>query len=895
MKFNYLGLNEQQVLESRQKYGANIVSTGEVETFWDKFFNNFKDPIIIILLVALIVVVLLSIFGFAPWYEGLGIAAAILMATLVATWSEYSSENEFQKLLEEASLIKIKVFRDNTLKEVPITELVTNDLVLLQSGDNVPGDGHLVDGHLSVNQAALTGESEAVKKTAISSENAEIDDKNKMFRASLIDDGEAVMKVTAVGEMTEYGKTLKELVNAESRLSPLQEKLSVLGRNISTFGYIGSSLIAIAFMYKKIFMDAGSFAIYFAQSFGTILSDFVTAFILAVIVIVMAVPEGLPMMIAIVLSINMRKLLAEKVLVRKLLGIETAGSLTVLFTDKTGTLTQGKLVAEKFLTGDLKTYPKIEELPQDLKQALIFAVRNNSGAVIDPSNSREEPKIVGADKTEQALLRFLDKYLLEKSDVDITEVILFNSSRKFSAMQVSGEQDLTLVKGAPEIILKNCTHYLNAQGQQVELTDQNALKEEMSALSQQAMRLLAIAVTKEPISSEQTLPESLCLVGIFGIRDGLRTTSQSAVKMTQDAGIQVVMITGDAKETAHAIAKDVGILTDKQNVVLTSTDLGQMSDEEVKKILPHLAVVARAYPTDKSRLVKLAKELNWVVGMTGDGVNDAPAIKNADVGFAMGSGTEMTKEAGDIVILDDNFASITQAILYGRTLFKSIRKFLVFQLTVSLSAVSLAFLGPFLGFELPLTMIQMLWINVIMDTLAALAFAGEPALRRYMLDKPIPKDTHLITPDMWSSILSMSTVTVIMSLTFLMYDPIYSLFIHEGMDKETQNLVFLTAFFGFFVFLLNFNRFNVRSDGFNLFENINENYYFMKITYVIFGLQILFTYIGGDIMRVVGLEPMDWVYLTLLAFLIIPADMIRKVIRNVWFGNPILTQANNKA
>ncbi|MEY3219222.1 MAG: hypothetical protein RIT27_579 [Pseudomonadota bacterium] len=893
MKFNYSGLNEQQVLESRQKYGANVVSTGEVETFWDKFFGNFKDPIIVILLVALVIIVLLSIFGFAPWYEGIGIGVAILMATLVATWSEYSSENEFQKLLEEASLIKIKVFRDNTLKEVPITELVTNDLVLLQSGDNVPGDGYLIDGHLSVNQAALTGESEAVKKTAVSSENTEPDDKNKMFRASLIDDGEAVMKVTAVGEMTEYGKTLKELVNAESRLSPLQEKLSVLGHNISTFGYIGSTFIAIAFMYKKIFMDAGSFAIYFAQSFGTVLSDFVTAFVLAVIVIVMAVPEGLPMMIAIVLSINMRKLLAEKVLVRKLLGIETAGSLTLLFTDKTGTLTQGKLVAEKFLTGDLKTYAKIEELSQDLKQALIFAVRNNTSAVIDPSN-KEEPNIVGADKTEQALLRFLDKYLLEKSDVDITEVILFNSSRKFSAMQVSGEQNLTLVKGAPEIILKNCTHYLNAQGQEVELTDQNALKEQMSELSQQAMRLLAIAVTKTPISSEQTLPESLCLVGVFGIRDGLRTTSQPAVKMAQNAGIQVVMITGDAKETAHAIAKDVGILTDKQNVVLTSTDLGQMSDEEIKQTLPHLAVVARAYPTDKSRLVKLAKELNWVVGMTGDGVNDAPAIKNADVGFAMGSGTEMTKEAGDIVILDDNFASITKAILYGRTLFKSIRKFLVFQLTVSLSAISLAFLGPFLGFELPLTMIQMLWINVIMDTLAALAFAGEPALERYMLEKPIPKEAHLITPDMWSSILSMGVVTTILSLTFLMYDPIYNLFVHQGMNKETQNLVFLTSFFGFFVFLLNFNRFNVRSDGFNLFENISENYYFMKITYLIFGLQILFTYIGGDIMRVVGLEMMDWVYLTLLALLIIPADMIRKIIRNKLFGDPILTQADNK-
>lgn len=337
------------------------------------------------------------------------------------------SENEFQKLLEEASLIKIKIFRDNTLKEIPITELVVGDYVLLQPGDNVPGDGFLVAGHISVNQAALTGESEAVKKSAVLSEDAELEDKNKMFRASLIDDGESVMKITAVGEMTEYGKTLKELVNAESRLSPLQEKLTVLGKNISTFGYIGSAFIAMSFMYKKIFMDAGSFAIYFAQSFGVIIGDFVTAFVLAVIVIVMAVPEGLPMMIAIVLSINMKKLLTAKVLVRKLLGIETAGSLTILFTDKTGTLTQGKLVAEKFLSGDLKTYSKIEEIPADLKQSLIFAVRNNTSAVIDPSD-KNNPKIVGADKTDQALLRFLEQYLLEKSNVDVVEMISFNSS-----------------------------------------------------------------------------------------------------------------------------------------------------------------------------------------------------------------------------------------------------------------------------------------------------------------------------------------------------------------------------------------------------------------------------------------------------------------------------------
>ena len=907
MKFTYSGLSDDAVLASRQQHGDNAVTTQEVETFWDKFVENFKDPIILILVVALVITVALSIFGYVPWYEGIGIAVAVALATLVATWSEYSNENEFQRLLEEASLIKVKVFRNGHLLEIPINDLVVDDYVLLQPGDTVPCDGFLVAGHLEVDQAALTGESEPVKKLPVADENAEIDEEqNKMFRASLIDDGEAVMKVTSVGDQTEYGKTMKELVSAEDRLSPLQEKLTVLGGQISMFGYIGASFIALAFMYKNAFIDAESLSAYMTLGAGVIIADVVTALVLAIIIIVVAVPEGLPMMIAIVLSLNMRKLLRAKVLVRKLLGIETAGSLTVLFTDKTGTLTEGKLRTEKFLSGSHEQFDSLEAVPQALREKIIFAVRNNTSAVIDASGEGE-PAIVGADRTEQALLRFLGAELGNKSNVEIDDMISFSSARKFSAAQVSGDiptqsmgTSLTLVKGAPEILLQNVTHYFDGEGNKVALDNPDAFREEMHKLSADAMRLLAVAVTDESIKEDQSLPAGLCLVGIFGIRDGLRATSYEAVKMAQQAGIKVVMITGDAKETAQAIGRDVGLLVGEKPVVLTSTELNQMSDDEVKKVLPDLAVVARAYPTDKSRLVKLAKEINWVVGMTGDGVNDAPAVKNADVGFAMGSGTEMTKEAGDIVILDDNFASITQAVLYGRTLFRSIRKFLIFQLTVNVSAILLAFLGPFLGFELPLTMIQLLWINIIMDTLAALAFSGEAALKRYMLEKPIPKDAPLITGEMWSQILTTGVIATAMSIFFLMNDSIYQLFVREDMTglllDETKplapenNLLFLTAFFGFFVFLHNFNKFNARTENLNLMEHLTDNKNFMFVVAIIFGLQILFTYIGGDIMRVVGIGLQDWLYIALFAVIIIPIDIVRKMVRNAVFGNPVVTE-----
>ncbi len=889
MKFSYPGLSDNAVSESRKFYGANVVTTQEAEGFFDKLLTNLKDPIIVILIVALAVTVFLAAIGFAPWYEGLGIAFAVVMATLIATWSEYSNENEFQRLLEEASKVKVKVFRNSKMVEILIDDLVVNDLVLLQPGDTVPADGYLLTGEIELNESALTGESETVKKTGGADEkHSEAEEKYEMSRAALVVDGEAVMKVLEVGDKTKYGVTLKELTSAETRPSPLQEKLATLGRQISRFGYVGALFIAFSFMFNHIFLEGGGWEIYFSKPAPEIIYHIVTAIILAIIIIVVAVPEGLPMMIAVVLSMNMRKLLKAKVLVRKLLGIETSGSLTILFTDKTGTLTQGKLTVSELLLGNAEHLQSYKEIPENLRETVSFALRNNTPASIDTGDP-ENPKIVGANPTGQALLRFLGADLAKQDDVKVKVNIPFNSSYKFSATQVEGSQNLTMVKGAAEIVLAGCTHYLDVDGNKVEL-DSEKLKEEMLGLSKRAMRLIGLAVSNQDLGEENVLPSDLTLVGIFGLRDEMRKESKTAVETVRRAGIQVVMITGDAKDTAQAIAREVGILEKEQALVLTSKELGEISDEELIKILPDMRVVARALPADKNRLVKLAKSMNWVVGMTGDGVNDAPAVKNADVGFSMGDGTDMTKESSDIVILDNNFISLTNAVRYGRTLLKSTRKFLIFQLTVNVAAILVAFLGPFFGIDLPLTMTQLLWVNIVMDTLAAFAFSGEAALKRYMNEKPIPKDESLISGDMWSAILIDGIFMASISLYFLTSDFVAGLFVCDAVrcpDPEL-NLVLLTGFFGFFVFMNNFNKFNARTEGLNLFEHITENRNFLVVVILIFFLQTSFTYFGGEVLRTVGLTLEEWFYVLAFAITIIPLDLTRKLLRNLFVGNPVV-------
>jgi calcium-translocating P-type ATPase len=897
-KFKFEGLSSEEVLESIKRYGKNELPPPTVETFWDKLKDNFDDPLIKILIVALFITMFLALLGYAEWIEGIGIATAVILATFVATFSEHKNEESFQKLQEKASRVKNNVFRNSEVRSFFVYEIVMGDYVLLEPGDKIPADGVLIAGTLKVNQMWINGEPEPVRKTPtdVNHEISKDDhDEHLVFRGTVVEEGDGVMLVKAIGTKTVYGEMLDKINEEDDRESPLQVKLTNLADGISTLGYIGATFIFLSFLFKQFVMDQGfsmTNTVNHLMHWQAALKDVVTALILSIIIIVVAVPEGLPMMIAIVLSINMKHLLDQQVLVRRLLGIETAGSLNVLFSDKTGTITCGVLEPHNFVTADLEDF-NIHEgqtIPPKLNDIFRFCVKNSSSCHCDKAGN-----IVGGNSSDRAFMSMIDKpYLQVEEPVKRVSEILFNSALKFSAVKLVAnptetivgesffnEGQILVVKGAPEKLLPYCTQYYKKNGEKVSINEvkRDRISDRINEISDTGIRVIAIATSDEPEldNDNNTIPSSLSLVGFIGLRDEIRPSSKSAIKLAKSAGIQVVMITGDRKETAISIAKEVGLIdgnhSDKS--VITSDDLKKLTEEELQAILPDLRVIARALPSDKSRLVDICESLNLVVGMTGDGVNDAAALKKADVGFAMGSGTEMAKEAADIVIMDDNFNSITKAILYGRTIFKSIRKFIIFQSTINVASTLIVFLGPFLRIDFPLTLIQLLWVNLVMDTLAALAFGGEPALESYMNQKPIRRDEAIVSPYMWTSILTGGISVAMCSIYFLMSDDIKELFVRDGKPNYE---VFLSAFFGFYIFITTINAFNVRTKKFNLSDNITGNRGFFGVITVIFVVQMIFTYLGGNVLRTVPLTLEEWGYIFKGCFIIIPLDLIRKAI-----------------
>ncbi len=869
------GLSDKEVEASRAKNGSNKMSEQAAEGLWDKFKDNLGDPMIKILLVALIINVVFTFMGKTEWYEAVGIAAAVLIATLVSTFSEYKNENAFQKLQAEASQIKCKVYRNGEIVEIPIDDIVVGDAVLCQSGDKIPADGILIEGNIKVDQSTLNGESEEAAKTADEEvkdgDSKELLHPHKVFRGTVVCSGNAVMQVTTVGDKTIYGEIAKELQADDDRETPLKFKLGKLANQISTFGYIGGVAIAIAFMIQRIAFS-GDVSAYFSD-WQQILVDLVDAVILAVIVIVVAVPEGLPLMISIVSAQNMGKMLKENVLVRKISGIETAGSLNLLMSDKTGTITKGQLEVVNFTDGAgnaFDSYDKIGSAQALLIRASIF---NNTSAVISGQGAQRQA--VGGNMTERALLNFV-KNVENNDKIQIVDTVPFNSTNKFSLAAVTGDVTGTLIKGAPEKIIDRCKYYYDANGQKKPF-DAKMMMGKIDELAVRAIRVLAFAISDGGITQEGLPSGEWTLVGITGIRDDVRPESIQAIAQVQKAGVQVIMITGDRKETAVAIAKEAGIIRSDKDVRLTSDELKALSDEEVKKILPQLRVVARALPTDKSRLVRLAQELDLVVGMTGDGVNDSPALKKADVGFAMGGGTEVAKEASEIVILDDNFLSIEKAILFGRTIFNSIRKFIVFQLTINVAAVLVSFVCPLLGIDHPLSITQMLWVNLVMDTLAALAFGGEPALEEYMNEKPKRRDEAIVSKYMWSEILTGAIWSFGLSMFFVL-SPVMKTWFRSETVKGVENGYLMTGYFAFFILIAVANAFNARTEKMNLFDNIKGNPGFLKVMGGITLVQIIMTYVGGVILRCFGLNLKEWAIVLIMALTIIPVDLIRKAI-----------------
>lgn len=874
-----LGLNDLEVNESRKKYGDNKITEQKTEGFLDKLKDNFKDPMIKILCIALIINIIFAFLGQAEWYESFGIAIAVILATFVSTLSEYKNENAFQKLQEEASRIVCKVYRNNEITEISIDDIVIGDWVMLQSGDKVPADGILVEGNLKVDQSVLNGETkEAVKKVipADYEDKEEIMDflnQYKIFRGSVVCFGNAIMEVVIVGDKSVYGQIASELQTDDERESPLKIKLGKLAGDISKFGYIGGITIAGAFLFQRIVLYNGfelQRILIYCSNWMVLLNDFIHAVILAVIIIVMAVPEGLPLMVAIVSALNMSKMLKDNVLVRKIAGIETAGSLNILFSDKTGTITKGKLETIVFIDGEGRETKNYNEIPPKLRKIFSANMFKNTNAVI--TGEGESLKVIGGNATERAILEFAGKSFCEMKAERIN-VLPFNSDNKYSACTIIGEHEITLVKGAPEKLIPKCKYYYDENGEKKEFNSFERIEKTINDLANRAIRVLAFVSCEKEIIEDKIEIDDCTLIGIIGIRDEVRPESIIAIKEVQRAGIQVVMITGDRKDTAVAIAKESGLLTNDKDLIFTSDELGQMTDDEIALKLKDIRVISRALPSDKSRLVKIAQSLNLVVGMTGDGVNDSPALKKADVGFAMGGGTEIAKEASDIVILDDNFISIEKAILYGRTIFNSIRKFIIFQLTINVAAVMVSFAAPLIGLENPLSITQILWVNLVMDTLAALAFGGEPALKRFMEEKPKQREENIVSKYMWSAILTGSFWTFILSMYILLSDYIGSLF-RSGIN----NKYLLTGYFSFFIFISVFNAFNARTDKINLFDNIFKNKGFLNTMVIIVIVQIIMTYLGGAILRCYGLTLVEWEIVLGLALTIIPIDIIRKKI-----------------
>ena len=822
------GLTDKEVKESRAKFGSNEIPDSEPTTFWQEFKETFQDPMIKILLAIAVLMIVMFFFGYAEIYEPMGTIIAVLIVAFVTAKTGVASDTKYRELKKSTKKDQCKVHRNGVVAVIDVDDVVVGDQVLLQSGDKIPADGILHTGNLKVNNSALNGEAEECEKKAAGegvylAEEITGDtfvDSYSLFRGAVIFDGEGIMDVQKVGLHTMMGKMAEEMQEEEPD-SPLKVKLSKLADQISKFGYIGAIVIAVMYFVYFIIM-AGGFQAYFSMGPAKVVQDLIDAVSLAVVIIVCAVPEGLPLMISLVLMQNTSKMLDHNVLVRKAEGIETAGSLNILFSDKTGTITKGELEVVDFFTAD-GTSISANELRHHgkVKGLLDLAIGKNTQAMFDVYH-----KVIGGNATDQALLKFIGEEtfcMLDGNDgCKVSAHQGFNSSNKFSQARIESIGK-TFYKGAPERLLAKATKYLDGDGQIKEI-DQKALNQKIDSLAAKAMRVLAFGYSEKELVKNQ-INDDLVIIGLVAIRDDVRPSAKDAIRQVQEAGIQVVMITGDRLETAVAIAKDAGLLKNESDRALSSAQLNQMSDEEVKAILPQIRVIARALPTDKSRMVRLCQEI-W----------------------------------------------------YGRTIYHNILKFCKFQLVINVTAVVVSAVAPFLGIEEPLKVTHLLFVNLVMDGLGAMMLGNEPALSKYMKEAPRRRDEGIISKDMMTQIGFMGIWLVILSFLFLKLPVITNLF-----DNKAQHL---TAYFVLFIFSALFNGFNVRDERFGIFKRLNENPDFLKVFFIIMLVQIMivnaaaipfqvFIWIG-KMFSCIPFGAKGWIVTVLLSMTMIPVDCLRK-------------------
>lgn len=829
------GLASDRVGAMRTEYGANLLTPPEREPLWKQYLEKFDDPIIKILLFAVVISAIVSLVQGGGLLDTIGIIAAILLSTGIAFFNEYRSSREFEVLNAHRDETAIKVIRDGHPVHVASRDIVVGDLILLEAGDAVPADGWVLssDGLVS-DESAFTGESEPVNKA----------DRERLLKGTYVTAGKGRMLAAAVGDSAQMGVIAASLGIDHATQTPLEKKLEDLAGVISKFGYAMAVLICSTLVIRGILVGDVS-----GLNLAT-LNHVLQYFMLAVVIVVAAVPEGLPMSVALSLSLAMRKMTRANCLVRRLIACETIGSATTICTDKTGTLTKNQMLVASSSAG---TPAMADSVPRTPIEWITLNAAVNGTAHLDTHGDKT---VVIGNSTEGALLRWLKEYGLDytkiRAEMHETKQFLFDGNRKRMSTIVTIEgKSFLLVKGAPEILATLCTESPDLAG--------------VLALASRAMRTLAFA-HKEIIKGDES-ENALIWDGYVGIRDQLRDNIGESVATCQQAGIRVRMVTGDNPETARAIGHEAGI--SKTGTVITGPAFRQLSPEEQVTAARDLDIMARAEPMDKLLLVQALQKTGDVVAVTGDGTNDAPALKHANVGFAMGiAGTEVAREASDIILLDDSFASITQAVWWGRSLYENIQRFILFQLTINVGACLLIFIAPLLGYAEPFTIIQILWINIIMDTLAAFALCSEAPHAGLLKRQPIPQDTTIITPFMWLSI--------IVTASFLILGGILQLatgFLGGSTPEEVT-----TVFFSAFIIAAVWNGVNCRALDGKMPAFFKGNPMFFVIMGLVVALQMALVQFGGAVFSTVPLSAIQWAIIILASASILVVGFVLRVV-----------------
>ena len=855
----YQGLTESEVAHNRAAFGLNILTPAAKTPLWRRFLDKFKDPLIIILLIAGVLSVGISCYeywgldeGAAVFFEPVGIFMAIILATGLAFIFELKADREFEILNKVNDDEPVQVIRDGNVIAIPKKDVVVGDIVILNTGEEIPADGELLEATtLSVDESTLTGEPSCAKTTDEAHFDADATfPSNHVLRGTKVMEGHGVMKVYAVGDKTENGKVFTAAQIDSSVVTPLDEQLGRLGRMISIFSYI----VAVAIV-------AGRLTMYFVHNefeWISFITYLLQSLMIAVTLVVVSVPEGLPMAVTLSLAYSMRRMLKTNNLVRKLHACETMGATTVICTDKTGTLTQNQMqVYQTRFYGNP---------PQDVIEEGIAV---NSTAQLDLSG--EKPAVLG-NPTEGALLLWLNKqgvdYQVLKDKAQVVEELPFTTERKYMATVVdsSDGRRILYVKGAPEIVFGMCTDTAGVSKAEIDA--------QLLEYQNMAMRTLGFAyqVLKQgdaTIDSGRVVADRLTFLGVAAISDTVRADVPAAIDEVLNAGIKVKIVTGDTPGTAKEIGRQIGLWNDAvdgERNIATGVEIGEMSDEELRHRAGELKIIARARPMDKKRLVEALQYDGEVVAVTGDGTNDAPALKTAQVGLSMGDGTAVAKEASDITIIDNSFASIGRAVMWGRSLYRNIQRFILFQLTVNVVACLIVLSGAFLGMQSPLTVTQMLWVNLIMDTFAAMALASLPPTQSVMKEKPRSRSAFIINGSMWEFIVGTGLVFTALLFTLLYYlehTDINCLadFRTAAMTKAVPGLspYEVSFFFTTFVFLQFWNMFNARAFATGRsalhFKGCGG---FLFIAAVILVGQILIVSVGGPFFSVVPLSIADW-------------------------------------